>query len=280
MVAAVGTRAADVAVTDLGWSVGDVAILSAVSFEAPAGAFVGLIGPNGSGKTSLLRCVYRAQRPGGGRVVVGGKDVWASPPREVARLMAAVLQEAQAESGYSVWEIVQMGRSPHKRLTERLNRCDDEIVGRCLVDVGAIGLAGRQFSSLSGGEKQRVLLARALAQEPKVIVLDEPTNHLDIQYQIEVLSLVKALGITVVAALHDLNLAAAYCDRLVVLQGGRVVAQGPPPELLSAALVRDVYGVDAEIARHPASGRITISYFPTPAVVTLEAGNASAPALP
>jgi iron complex transport system ATP-binding protein len=246
-------------VEGVGWTVGGRAVLADVCFTVAPGRFVGLLGPNGSGKTSLLRCMYRAQRPTSGRVSLDGADVWATPGRVVARSMAAVLQETTAEAGYSVWEIVQMGRAPHKRLTERLDRADDATVAEALEDVSATDLADREFTTLSGGEKQRVLLARCLAQRPRVLVLDEPTNHLDIRFQLEVLGIVGRLGVTVVAALHDLNLAAAYCDELVVLDGGRVAAAA---ELLTPALVERVYGVAADVAVHPGTGRTTVTYLP------------------
>ena len=244
------------------WSAAGREILRNVSFTAEPGRFVGLIGPNGSGKTTLLRCVYRAQRPSAGRVLLGGRDVWAVPAREVARSMAVVLQEASCEPGYSAWEVVQMGRTPHKRLTERLDGDDDALVAAALAEVRAAGLADREFTTLSGGEKQRVLLARCLAQQPQVLVLDEPTNHLDIRFQLEALDVVGGLGVTVVAALHDLNLAAAYCDEIVVLNHGRVAAAGPPAELLSPDLVARVYGVEAEVAVLPSTGRPTVTYVP------------------
>ena len=247
---------------DLCWSAGGRRILSDVSFTAEPGRFVGLIGPNGSGKTSLLRCVYRAQRPESGTVRLDGVDVWSSSPRDVARSMAAVLQEAPGEAGYTVWEVVQMGRTPHKRLTERFGRADDSLVAGALADVSATDLADREFTTLSGGEKQRVLLARALAQQPRILVLDEPTNHLDIRFQLDILAIVGSLGVTAVAALHDLNLAAAYCDEIVVLQEGRVVACGPPHELLTPELVERVYGVKAEVTVHPDSRRTTVTYLP------------------
>jgi iron complex transport system ATP-binding protein len=155
-----------------------------------------------------------------------------------------------------------MGRTPHKRLTERLSRSDDELVAAALADVSASELADRQFHTLSGGEKQRVLLARALAQQPRVLILDEPTNHLDIRFQLEILAIVGRLGVTALAALHDLNLAATYCDQLVVLHEGRVVADGSPETVLTAGLVATVYGVDAEVGVHPSTGYVSVTYLP------------------
>ncbi|NEA38367.1 ABC transporter ATP-binding protein [Streptomyces sp. SID11385] len=230
-----------------------------VVLDAPAGAFVGLVGPNGSGKSTLLRCVYRARRPDAGVVRVGDEDVHRLAPRAAARLLAALPQETAADFDFTAAEVVAMGRLPHR---ERSAARDREICARALADAGVAHLAARGFQSLSGGEKQRVLIARALAQEPRVLVLDEPTNHLDIAHQLDVLRRVRASGPTVLAALHDLNLAAAHCDLLHVLHGGRVVASGPPGEVLSAALLAEVFGVRAHRVRHPETGATQFLFDP------------------
>lgn len=249
-------------VEGLCWAAGGRAILRDVSFSVKPGSFAGLIGPNGGGKTSVLRCAYRLQRPSSGVVRLDGRDVWAMAGRELAQRLAAVVQEAPGETGYTSWEMVQLGRAPHKRLTERLSRADDTLVADALLEVSAGDLADRQFSTLSGGEKQRVLLARALVQQPRCLVLDEPTNHLDIRFQLEVLGIVRRLGVTVVAALHDLNLAAAFCDQIVVLDGGQVVADGRPEEVLTTELLAQVYGVDTDVSVHPSTGRLNVTYLP------------------
>ncbi|MGC5341791.1 ABC transporter ATP-binding protein [Streptomyces sp. DT24] len=226
-------------------------LVDEVTLDAPTGTFVGLIGPNGSGKSTLLRCVYRARRPDTGVVRVGSEDVHRMTPRAAARLLAALPQESAADFDFTVTEVVTMGRLPHR---ERTSVGDRRIVLKALEQAGVAHLATRSFLSLSGGEKQRVLIARALTQQPRVLVLDEPTNHLDIAHQLDVLRRVRASGPTVLAALHDLNLAAAHCDRLHVLCGGRVVASGPPDEVLSPALLAEVFGVRAHRVRHPETG--------------------------
>ncbi|MFD7536362.1 ABC transporter ATP-binding protein [Streptomyces sp. NPDC059819] len=238
-------------------------LLHDITLGAADGETVGLVGPNGSGKTTLLRCVYAALRPTAGRVLLDGADLHALPVKARARRIATVPQDADAGSiELSVHEIVAMGRSPHHRFWEADTTADHALVREALARVGIADLAGRPFPSLSGGERQRALVARALVQQPDVVVLDEPTNHLDIRYQLEVLSLVRELGTVNLLALHDLNLAAYYCDRICVLAAGRVVASGPPADVLTADLLAEVYGVNAEVSVHPVTGAPTVVYLP------------------
>jgi iron complex transport system ATP-binding protein len=239
--------------------VAGVRLVDEVTLDAPAGSFVGLVGPNGSGKSTLLRCVYRARRPDAGCVRVEGEDVHRMTPRAAARLLAALPQESAADFDFSVTEVVAMGRLPHR---ERTAARDRQLCAQALERAGVAHLSARGFLSLSGGEKQRVLIARALAQEPRVLVLDEPTNHLDIAHQLDVLRRVRAGGTTVLAALHDLNLAAAHCDRLHVLHEGRVVATGSPDEVLSPGLLAEVFGVRAHRVRHPETGATQFLFDP------------------
>ncbi|MFE2755076.1 ABC transporter ATP-binding protein [Actinosynnema sp. NPDC059335] len=225
-------------------------ILHGIDLHAPDREVHGIVGPNGSGKSTTLRCVYRALAPSGGVVRLGGVDVAATKVRDTARHLAALTQDSHVEFDFTVTEVVAMGRLPHRTTPRR----DEEVVAESLSRVDAAHLADRGFLSLSGGERQRVLIARALAQEPDVLVLDEPTNHLDIHHQLAVLSLVRGLGVTVLAVLHDLNLAAAHCDRLHVLDRGRVVRSGTPADVLTPDLLRDVFHVRAHVVRHPTSG--------------------------
>jgi iron complex transport system ATP-binding protein len=250
------------AVDNVSWSVAEARIVREVSLECAPGSFVGLIGPNGSGKSSLLRCVYRVLQPDAGSIQIDAEDVWQLSARQAAQRIGVVLQEQSGEFDFSVREMVFMGRAPHKALFERDSAEDARIVDAALVKVDMLAFAERSFLTLSGGEKQRVLLARALAQQTRFLVLDEPTNHLDIRYQLEVLDLVRSLGVTTIAALHDLNLAAMYCDQLYVLKAGALVASGPPEEVLTPALIQAVYGVRAEVAPHPATGRLHIVFLP------------------
>ncbi|MEU9195698.1 ABC transporter ATP-binding protein [Streptomyces hundungensis] len=244
-------------------------LLHDITLGVAAGETVGLVGPNGSGKTTLLRCVYATLRPTTGRVLLDGADLHAMPVRARARRIATVPQDTDAAAiELSVTEVVAMGRSPHHRFWEADTAADATLVREALARVGIADLAARPFPSLSGGERRRALVARALVQQPDVVVLDEPTNHLDIRYQLEVLSLVRELGTANLLALHDLNLAAYFCDRICVLAGGRIVAEGPPADVLTKELLGSVYGVDAEVGIHPATGAPTVVYLPPTRAVT------------
>ena len=247
---------------NVSWSVAAKQIVDAVSLVVDEGEFVGLIGPNGSGKSSLLRTIYRILQPDTGVIELGGTNVWDVTPGEVARQMAVVMQESTGDFDFSVREIVMMCRNPHKGMFDRETVWDIQLVDDALDQVGIIDFAQRSFLTLSGGEKQRVLIARALVQQANFLVLDEPTNHLDIHYQLEILELVKSLGTTTIAALHELNLAALYCDRLYVLKQGQLVASGTPEAVLHPDLIRDVYGVWSEVSLHSLTGKLTITFFP------------------
>lgn len=247
-----------VVVDAIDWGVKDLTILHDVSAEFPSGSVTGLIGPNGSGKTSLLHVMAGLRRPARGRVDVAGEDVHDWPGRVRARRIALLEQHAFTTLDLTVRQVVELGRIPHRgrwpgRLDEGRSQVEDALKQGRVDD-----LADRRWQTLSGGERQRVQLARALAQEPSLLMLDEPTNHLDLRHQIDFLSAVRGLGITTIAALHDLDLAAAFCDRLVVMRGGHVVAAGPSEKVLTAALVQDVYGVRTTIERHPRANRLNV----------------------
>ena len=218
-------------------------VLAGVGLDARDGSVVGLIGPNGSGKTTLLRMLYTALSPHSGAVLLDGESVAALGGRETARRIAVVAQENPPELPISVAEMVLLGRSPHRSSFQSYTGRDHEIAAMALRRVGMRSFAERAFVMLSGGEKQRVLIARALAQEAGHLLLDEPTNHLDIHYQHEVLTLVRALGVTTVVVLHDLNLAARYCDHLVLLDRGAVAHAGPTAEVLRPEVLEPVYHV-------------------------------------
>ncbi|WP_180686913.1 ABC transporter ATP-binding protein [Streptomyces gossypiisoli] len=229
-------------------------LVDQVSLTVPAGEVVGLVGPNGAGKSTLLRTVYRALRPTSGRVLLDGTDVWRMPGKRLARHLAAVLQEHIGDFELTVYEVVAMGRTPHKRPFAGDDADDRAIVTAALTELDVADLADAPFDRLSGGEKQRVLIARALAQQAGTMVLDEPTNHLDLRHQLDALRLVRRLGVTAVVALHDLNLAASFCDRLCVMQAGRLVAHGAPRDVLTPALLAGVYRVEADVTEHPRTG--------------------------
>ena len=230
-------------VGEISVSIDGADIVRAVSLGAEPGSFTGLLGPNGSGKSTLLRTVYRSRRPTSGAVLVDGSDVWAVSAQVSAQLTAVVTQESSSDFDFTVREMVAMGRNPHKRLFQRDSAEDQALVSQALHQVGIDRFADRAFATLSGGERQRTLVARCLTQQSPLLVLDEPTNHLDVRAQFELLDLIRSLGVTTVAALHDLDLAARYCDRVVVLDAGRVVASGTPAEVLTSELIAAVFGV-------------------------------------
>ena len=247
-------------VNDVAVQIASRRIVEEVSLHVAPGEIVGLIGPNGSGKSTLLRSIYRLLKPVAGYVQLGSDDVWKLSAREAARRTAVVVQETPSDFEFTVAEVVEMGRTPHKGLLEADNQRDAQIVAEALRRVNMTAFAERSFNTLSGGEKQRVLVARALAQEPKLLVLDEPINHLDIRYQLELLNLVRSLGITTLVTLHDLNLAATYCHRLYLLADGKIVTAGTPEDVLTPAWVRDVYGVAAVSGQHPITGRLHLAF--------------------
>ncbi|MEV4890878.1 ABC transporter ATP-binding protein [Nonomuraea sp. NPDC055795] len=249
-----------VAVESLSVDLAGSRVVRGVDLLVADGEIAGLVGPNGSGKSTLLRTVYRHLRPAAGQVLLAGDDLWLRPPAETARIVAALPQERSADFELSVREVVAMGRTPYKKAFARDDARDRSLIADGLRRAGVAHLEHRPFTGLSGGERQRVLLARALAQEPRVLVLDEPTNHLDVRHQVELLAMLREQRTTTLAALHDLNAAAAVCDRLHVLHEGRIVASGPPAEVLTAALLAEVFGVRAEVIAHPLSGGVLIAF--------------------
>lgn len=235
-------------------------ILRDVSLEVRPGQFVGLIGPNGSGKSTLLRTLYRATTPSSGVTFLDGAPLQQLSSKTSARQIGVVSQFHQNQFDFTVWDMVLMGRAPHQSFLSSLSQEDLHLAATSLEKVAMSHCKNQLFSQLSGGEKQRVLLARALTQKPRLLILDEPTNHLDIKQQIQLLALVKSLGISVLAALHDLSLAALYCDHLYVLKSGRVAAAGAPADILTPALIRQVYEIDCHIHRDSASGQLAFFY--------------------
>lgn len=244
------------------YRIGQSSILREISIQIPSKRFVGLIGPNGSGKSTLLKMIYRVLQPDTGTVYLDDQNVHKMQMRSVFQRMAVVSQESVPNFDFSVQEIVMMGRTPHKSMFQSDTAEDLAIVEQALSRVDMTEYRKRSFLSLSGGEKQRVMIARALAQQAEIIVLDEPTNHLDIRHQLQLMDLVKHLDVTVLAALHDLNLASVYCDDLYVLQDGKVVDSGTPEEVITPELLRDVFGVVAEVTLHPVTQKPHITYLP------------------
>ena len=240
---------------------GNTEILRGIDFEANKGEFVGIIGPNGSGKSTLLRCLYRVLTPSEGAVFLDGKELSSYRVKESAQKLAVVAQHNYYNFEFSVRDVVMMGRAPHKRALDRDTAEDYQIMRQSLKAVGMQEFEERSFSTLSGGEQQRIILARALAQQTPCLILDEPTNHLDIKYQLWLMDIVKNLDCTVISAVHDLNIAAMYCDRLYAMKQGKVIAQGTPHELLTPDLIRELYEVDAEV-NIDGKGQLRIFYCP------------------
>ena len=234
------------------------AVLDDVSFPVAAGRLLGLLGPNGSGKSTALRLAAGLLTPAAGQVLLDGKPLQTFSRGEIARRVAVVPQGAHLPDDFTGWDIVLAGRTPHLGRFAGPGPADREAARWALAQIDGLGLAERRAGELSGGERQRLLLARALAQEPEVLLLDEPTAHLDLYHQFVLLDRVRALtarGIAVLAVFHDLNLAAEYCDEIVLLRDGRVRARGTPEAVLTAPLIEAVYEVAVPMTRHPQSGK-------------------------
>ena len=251
----------EIRASDVRAVLGGSQILRGVDLRAERGELVGVIGPNGSGKSTLLKCIYRVLKPSGGAVWLDGRALSEYSYKESARRVAVVAQHNYYNFDFSVQDVVMMGRAPHKRALDRDNAQDRQMAARALETVGMADFARRSFATLSGGEQQRVILARALAQDTPCLILDEPTNHLDIKFQLQLMDIVKRLDRTVIAAIHDLNIAAMYCDRLYAVKEGCVVASGRPEEVLTPELIRTVYEVEAQVLRDRAGG-LRIFYHP------------------
>jgi iron complex transport system ATP-binding protein len=252
-------------VDNLSFSYGDADAISDVTLDVKRGEFVGLIGPNGSGKSTVLKSLYRALKPDRGTVMLDGEDLYTLSHKQSAQKLGVVGQENDVPFDFLVEEIVAMGRSPHKKLFDADTPADRQIVHHALEHLGMESMAKRSYLNLSGGEKQRVLIARVIAQETDFLLLDEPTNHLDISYQLQIFDFVRRLQVTVLSAIHDLNMAALYCDRLFVLKEGRVVLSGTPESVLTPENIMDVYGVRCDTVVHPVTGKLNITYIPAAA---------------
>lgn len=232
--------------------------LSDIDLIVSEGEFLGIIGPNGAGKSTLLRLMSKALRPSSGSILIGGRPLEQIGWRELAREMAFVSAEVYFDFPFTVLEVVLMGRTPHLGRFAVEGRRDLEIARRALRLTGAGHLEERIISQLSSGERQRALIAQALAQQPRILLLDEPTAHLDIKHEIEIFELLRALNrqqnLTIIAALHDLNLAAEYCHRLLLLAGGRIYKLGSPAEVLDERAIAEAYGASVLVAENPATG--------------------------
>jgi len=243
----------------LTWAAGATTIVFDVDLEVRPGETVALIGPNGSGKSSLLRCVAGLRTPTHGTIRYDSKDIRGWSPRQIAHQLAFVEQASEADSDLRLGDVVALGRTPFRDRWRGLSRTDRIVIEAAVERVGLTGLEGRAWKTLSGGERQRAHIARALAQQPWGILLDEPTNHLDVKHQLALMELLADTDQTVLVALHDLSMAARYCDRLAMLHAGRIVAYGTPRDVLTPSRLSDVFGIDAEIGSD-SLGNLAIAY--------------------
>ncbi len=238
---------------------GDEPVVRGVSIDLARSDFVGVIGPNGCGKTTLIRAMSRCLKPTCGVIELDGQDIYSIAARDFAKRVAVVPQDVIVAFDFSVLEIVLMGRSPHLGRFAVESPRDIAIAENALRLTGTLHIKDRSINALSGGERQRVMIARALAQEPEILLLDEPTSHLDISFQFDIMDLLRSLNkdkdITVLAVLHDLNLASQYCDRLYLMGGGSVQASGAPDEVVTADNIRRVYGAEVWVRKNPVTQR-------------------------
>lgn len=245
----------------MSFSVPDKQILTNITFSIEKGKFVGIIGPNGSGKSTMLKIIYRHLKQTSGAVTLYEKDIVHFAQKRLAQEISVVSQETPVLFDFTVKDLVMMGRTPYKKWLANDNQDDFSIVNESMRLANVQHLGGRSFSQLSGGEKKRVMLARALAQKAKILILDEPTNHLDIEHQYQLMDLVKGLPITIVAALHDLNLAAAYCDELIVMKEGALYMEGTPEQVLTEETLKQVFSIQAGVSKNPFTKKLHLFFY-------------------
>ncbi|MBD5770848.1 ABC transporter ATP-binding protein [Marinomonas sp. SM2066] len=256
-----GCQPAALILDNVAWSpYKDKPLLAPIRLTVNAGEFVAVVGPNGSGKTSLLRCLYRVNKPTAGQVLMDGKNIWALSARQCAQRIATVLQDTGAEFGLSVFEMIEIGLTPKSTNWKRTDE-DVDVINDVLTLLDVSHLVNRSFSSLSGGERQRVMIARALVQNPDILILDEPTNHLDIRHQLEVLELLATLPCTIIVSLHDLSLASAYADRVLVMKEGQMQDYSTPKSAFTQEQIRQVFDVETVIDEHPITQRPRFSFY-------------------
>lgn len=252
-----------VQVKNLSFSIDKKEILKDICFDIEKGSFVGIIGPNGSGKSTLLKNIYRLYKPSSGNILLDNKELGKMKDKDCGKEIAVLAQESSTHFDFTVNQIVKMGRYPYKSVFEDYSKADLQMVKEMLQKVGLKNFGERSFSELSGGEKQRTLIARALVQNTNFLILDEPTNHLDIGYQIQLMDLVKGLNITTLAAIHDMNLAAMYCDYLIVMKEGKIIQFGTVEEVISTKMLKEVFGVNAYVGINPVNKKLQVSFMHT-----------------
>lgn len=247
-------------IKNLEFSIDKKEILKDISFEIPKGSFVGIIGPNGSGKSTILKNIYRLYKPDSGQILLDNKNLLNMKDKDCAKEIAVLAQESNSQFDFTVEQIVKMGRYPYKSVFEDYSKKDLDMVTDMLKRVGLEDYVGRSFSKLSGGEKQRTLIARALVQDTEFLILDEPTNHLDIGYQIQLMDLVKSLNITTLSAIHDMNMASMYCDYLIVMKDGKIKNCGSVKEVITEKMLKEIFGVNAYVGVNPMNNKLQVSF--------------------
>lgn len=249
----------EIKVENLSLSISDKQILKDINISVNNKEVIGIIGPNGSGKSTFLKCIYRVLKVKNKIIFLDGEDINEIPVKDTAKKMAVVAQHNETSFDFTVMEMVLLGRSPHKKFMERDNEVDYKLANDALSKVGMLEFKDRNFNSLSGGEKQRIILARALVQDTKCLILDEPTNHLDIRYQLQFMSIAKELNITVMSAIHDLNIASMYCDKIFALKDGKVIAFGSAKDIFTKELIQELYGVKSNVIKDE-NGNVSILF--------------------
>ena len=250
-------------VKDITYSIDGKTIVDSVSLEIEEGCFMGLVGPNGCGKSTLLKSIYRTYKPDSGVVYIDGKSTDDMTNRELARELSVMQQENNIEFDMTVFDMAMLGRFAHQKMFGNDMLRERELVRQALKEVGMAGYEERSFLSLSGGEKQRTLVARALVQKAPMIILDEPTNHLDIGYQYQIMSILKKQNLTVFSSVHDLNIAACYCDKVILMKKGKIVDVGTPEEMFVPDKIKYLFGVDTQITTNSATGKPNIMFLPS-----------------
>ena len=249
-------------VRGISYSIDHKLIIEGLNLQVKKGSFVGIVGPNGCGKSTLLKNIYKVYSPDSGVAFLDGKTLWEMPDRERAHNMSVMQQENHVEFDMTVFDMVMLGRFAYQRMFHTDKAEDRKIVMEYIREVGLEGYENRYFLSLSGGEKQRTLLARALAQKAPLIILDEPTNHLDIGYQYQIMNILKRQKLTVLSCIHDLNIAAAYCDEIVLIRKGHVFGVGRPEEMLTDENIYRLFGIHARIIPNDSTGKLHIIFLP------------------
>lgn len=249
------------AVSHLSWSTTNKQVLEDLSFTVERGDFVGILGPNGVGKSSLLRCMYKYSKPSRGSISLNSTNISSMSQREFSSKVAVVLQHTPVGFSMTASQLLATGLLNQQRWWQPINHGQEQRkIESVLSLVGLVDKSQQLFEQLSGGEQQRLLIARALLQKPEILILDEPTNHLDVGYQVDILTLIKNLGITIIASIHDLNVASAFCDKLLLLRHGRLVNSGTPAQVLTPASIENIYGIKTDVDVHPKGTYPRVTY--------------------